>query len=62
MSFMMKNKEKIKELEEKIKKIEERISFSENSCAGLQQEEFENYESDRRYLKILRRRLKSLEE
>ena len=57
----MNKKKEILELEEKIKKLEERLNFSENSCAGLQAEEFQSYEQDRIYLKILKEKLKKME-
>jgi len=49
-----------KELELKIQKIKKRIEGVENSCSGLQREEFESYQSDRIYLKILEEKLKRI--
>ena len=50
-----------KELKNKIEELKGKLKLSENSCAGLQREEFESMNSDRMYLEMLERELDSLE-
>ena len=48
------------ELKKKIEELKKKLELSENSCAGLQREEFESMNSDRMYLEILEGELKKL--